>query len=128
MIRTGCCLREGRLKLWTIIQAMLGQLGIIAETERCGVLAYLSEIAHVEAGDVIRGKRLSNIELNRRDTSTLVALETAGKVDFQKDHENLRPLKSGGFSRLLGTYAWHRLQVPVLPSRYLLWSLAQLHP
>lgn len=51
------------------IQSMLGQLRIMADAERCGMLAYLIEMAYVEAGDVIRGERLSNVGLNKRNTS-----------------------------------------------------------
>lgn len=39
------------------IQAMLGQLRTMAEAERCNMLAYLIEMAYVEAGDIIRGER-----------------------------------------------------------------------
>ncbi|MBT1154886.1 hypothetical protein J1C56_04700 [Aminobacter anthyllidis] len=60
---------QRRAETMDYIQAMLGQLRIMAETERCGMLAYLIEMAYVEAGDVIRGERPSNIGLNKRNTS-----------------------------------------------------------
>lgn len=39
------------------IQTMLGQLRVMAEAERCNMLAYLIEMAYVEASDIIRGER-----------------------------------------------------------------------
>lgn len=36
---------------------MLGQLRQMAEAERCDMLAYLVEMAYVEASDIIRGER-----------------------------------------------------------------------
>jgi len=39
------------------VQTMLGQLRTMAEAERCDMLAYLIEMAYVEASDIIRGER-----------------------------------------------------------------------
>ncbi len=39
------------------LQSMLGQLRTMAEAERCDMLAYLIEMAYLEAGDIIRGER-----------------------------------------------------------------------
>lgn len=39
------------------MQSMLGQLRTMAEAERCDMLAYLVEMAYVEASDIIRGER-----------------------------------------------------------------------
>ena len=39
------------------MQSMLGQLRTMAEAERCDMLAYLIEMAYVEASDIIRGER-----------------------------------------------------------------------
>ena len=39
------------------MQSMLGQLRTMAEAERCDLLAYLIEMAYVEASDIIRGER-----------------------------------------------------------------------
>ena len=36
---------------------MLGQLKAMAEAERCDMLAYLIEMAYLEAGDITRGER-----------------------------------------------------------------------
>lgn len=48
------------------MQAMLGQLRTMAEAERCDMLAYLIEMAYVEASDIIRGERPTRI---REDSS-----------------------------------------------------------
>ena len=39
------------------IQSMLGQLRTMAQAEHCDMLAYLIEMAYLEAGDIIRGVR-----------------------------------------------------------------------
>lgn len=39
------------------MQSMLGQLRTMAEAERCDMLAYLIEMAYIEASDIIRGDR-----------------------------------------------------------------------
>jgi len=39
------------------IQSMLGQLRTMAQAEHCDMLAYLIEMAYLEAGDIIRGAR-----------------------------------------------------------------------
>ena len=52
------------------IQSMLGQLRNMAETERCDMLAYLIEMAYVEAGDILRGERPSRIAEQKRNSST----------------------------------------------------------
>ncbi|MBB6352594.1 hypothetical protein ACFFTN_19360 [Aminobacter aganoensis] len=51
------------------IQSMLGQLRVMAEAERCGMLAYLIEMAYVEAGDARRVDRPSGLGINKRNTS-----------------------------------------------------------
>lgn len=60
---------RGRVETLNYVQSMLGQLRIMADAERCGMLTYLIEMAYVEAGDVIRGERPSSIGLNKRNTS-----------------------------------------------------------
>lgn len=49
------------------IQSMLGQLRTMAEAERCDMLAYLIEMAYVEASDIIRGQRPLRVGLDMRD-------------------------------------------------------------
>ena len=44
------------------LQSMLGQLRIMAEAERCDMLAYLIEMSYVEVSDIIRGERPRRIE------------------------------------------------------------------
>ena len=39
------------------LQSMLGQMRTMAEAERCDMLAYLIEMAYIEASDIIRGER-----------------------------------------------------------------------
>ncbi len=39
------------------MQSILGQLRTMAEAERCDMLAYLIEMAYVEASDIVRGER-----------------------------------------------------------------------
>ena len=51
------------------VQTMLGQLRLMAEAEHCGMLAYLIEMAYVEAGDVIRGESSPLVGRNKRNTS-----------------------------------------------------------
>jgi hypothetical protein len=51
------------------IQSMLGQLRLMAQAERCDMLAYLIEMAYVEANDIIRGERPSRIADQKRNSS-----------------------------------------------------------
>ena len=51
------------------IQSMLGQLRNMAEAERCDMLAYLIEMAYVEASDIVRGVRPSRISEQKRNSS-----------------------------------------------------------
>jgi hypothetical protein len=44
------------------MQSMLGQLRTMAEAERCDMLAYLIEMAYVEASDIIRGERPARVQ------------------------------------------------------------------
>lgn len=37
------------------LQSMLGQLKAMADSEGCDMLAYLIEMAHIEARDIMRG-------------------------------------------------------------------------
>lgn len=49
---------EPRLATLDYLHSMLGQLRGMAEAERCDVLAYLIEMASVEAGDILRSERM----------------------------------------------------------------------
>jgi len=52
------------------MQTMLGQLRTMAEAERCDMLAYLIEMAYVEAGDIIRGDQPARVGPTRRGRVT----------------------------------------------------------
>lgn len=52
------------------MQSMLGQLRTMAEAERCDMLAYLIEMAYVEASDIIRGERPARIRQERPPDET----------------------------------------------------------
>lgn len=47
------------------MQSLLGQLRTMAESERCDMLAYLIEMAYVEASDIIR-ERPSRVQQDKR--------------------------------------------------------------
>lgn len=51
------------------IQAMLGQLRTMAEAERCDMLAFLIEMAYVEASDIVRGERPSRVGDDKRHSA-----------------------------------------------------------
>ena len=53
--------RHNRTETLDFIQSMLGQLRQMAEAERCDMLAYLVEMAYVEASDIIRGERPTRV-------------------------------------------------------------------
>lgn len=59
--------QQGRKRAETIdyMQAMLGQLRNMAQREDCDMLAYLIEMAYVEAGDILRGERPSSVVQKR---------------------------------------------------------------
>lgn len=48
---------ERRTDTLDYIQTLLGQLRTMAEAERYDMLAYLIEMAYVEASDILRGER-----------------------------------------------------------------------
>lgn len=58
------------------IRSMLGQLRIMAEAEQCDMLAYLIEMAAIEARDICRGQRPASLtaessgkRIHERDTT-----------------------------------------------------------
>ena len=53
---------QSRTETLDYVQSMLGQLRTIAEAERHDMLAYLIEMACVEASDIMRGKRPARLE------------------------------------------------------------------
>lgn len=58
-------IRKRRTETLDYMQAMLGQLRTMAEAERCDMLAYLIEMAYVEASDIIRGDRPARVRQSR---------------------------------------------------------------
>jgi hypothetical protein len=52
------------------IQSMLGQLRLMAQAERCDMLAYLIEMAYLEATDARQGGTQSQVSQDKRNTAT----------------------------------------------------------
>lgn len=65
------------------MQAMLGQMRIMAQAERCDLLAYMIEMAYLEISDIIRGERPLRVRDEERKRPAGVPLETSGKIKFQ---------------------------------------------
>lgn len=61
--------KQRRTENLDYVQSMLGQLRTMAEAERCDMLAFLIEMAYVEASDIIRGDRPSRISEDKRDSA-----------------------------------------------------------
>jgi hypothetical protein len=64
------------------VRQMLGELRGVAATEGADMLCYLIEMAAVEAGDILSGKRqlsFSNVEGNE---ATGMPVKSSGKVQF----------------------------------------------
>ncbi|MDQ6438150.1 hypothetical protein RB623_29200 [Mesorhizobium sp. LHD-90] len=51
------------------IQSMLKQIRAMAEAERCDMLAYLIEMAFLEASDVLRAESRLRVGKNERDSA-----------------------------------------------------------
>ncbi|MEW9808449.1 hypothetical protein [Mesorhizobium marinum] len=64
--------QPGRRNADTIdyIQSMLGQLRTMAEIEQCDMLAYLIEMAYVEAGDILSGSQPSQVANQQRHSAS----------------------------------------------------------
>lgn len=58
-----------RLDTLDYVQSMLGQLRTMAKNERCDMLAYLIEMAYVEASDILRAERPSQVAEQKRHAS-----------------------------------------------------------
>lgn len=54
-------IKTRRTETLDYMQSMLGQLRTMAQAERCDMLAYLIEMAYVEASDIIRGDRPARV-------------------------------------------------------------------
>jgi hypothetical protein len=62
------------------LQQMLRELREIAETERFNMLAYLIEMAYIEANDMMRGRRPLRIGGEEGDEASDVPLKPAREV------------------------------------------------
>jgi len=58
-----------RAETLDFMQSMLGELRTMAKTENCDMLAYLIEMAYVEATDVMRGARPSRLDEQKRNST-----------------------------------------------------------
>lgn len=65
------------------IQGMLGQLRTMADAERCEMLAYLVEMAYIEATAIIHGDEVLGIAGDERDSTTTMSFKPAGKIKLQ---------------------------------------------
>ena len=65
------------------IQGMLEQLRAMADAERCEMLAYLVEMAYIEATAIIHGDEALGIAGDERDSTTTVPFKPARKVKLQ---------------------------------------------
>jgi hypothetical protein len=62
--------RRKRAETLDYMQSMLGELRIMAQSEGCDMLAYLIEMAYIEASDIVRGDRPSTISGQKRDAAS----------------------------------------------------------
>jgi hypothetical protein len=62
--------KNRRTETLDYMQSMLGQLRTMAEGERYDLLAYLIEMAYVEAGDIARGDRPPRIGIGQSGQQT----------------------------------------------------------
>ncbi|WP_269929533.1 hypothetical protein [Aminobacter sp. HY435] len=62
--------RRRRTETLDYMQSMLGQLRAMAETEQCYMLAYLIEMACIEASDIIGGDLPSSLGHKKRNLSS----------------------------------------------------------
>ena len=61
--------RARRFETLQFIQAMLGQLRQMADSERSDMLSYLIEMAYVECSDILRGDRPSRVHEYKRNSA-----------------------------------------------------------
>jgi hypothetical protein len=76
-------LNRRRTETLDYLQTMLRQMRIMAQAERCDMLAYLIEMAYVETSDIIRGERPLRIGQEDGDRAAGVPFEPPRKVKFQ---------------------------------------------
>lgn len=64
------------------IKQMLGELRGVASNEGADMLCYLIEMAFVEAGDVLSGKRQVSFANAERHKSAGMPMKPSGKIQF----------------------------------------------
>ncbi|OLP58454.1 hypothetical protein BJF93_16390 [Xaviernesmea oryzae] len=63
------------------IRQMLGELRSVADGAKADMLCYLIEMAYVEAGDILSGRRaISSIAEGEGNAAAGMAMETPGKI------------------------------------------------
>ena len=72
-----------RTETLDFMQSMLGQLRTMAEAERCDMLAYLIEMAYVEASDIIRGDRPARVQQSFRKAERRLTHTRRYHAEFQ---------------------------------------------
>lgn len=72
-----------RAERLSYLQSMLGELRTMAETESCDMLAYLIDMAYIEATDIIRGDRPLGVRKDQGDGGSGVPLQAPGKIKFE---------------------------------------------
>ena len=64
------------------IRQMLGELRTVADEKGADMLCYLIEMAYVEAGDLMSGRRKLSVKGQQRDEAAGVALQATGQIKF----------------------------------------------
>lgn len=64
------------------VRHMLGELRGVAGSEGADMLCYLIEMAYVEAGDILAGKRPLSITDAERNKAAGMAVKPSGKIQF----------------------------------------------
>jgi len=66
----------------TYIRQMLGELRGVASNEGADMLCYLIEMAFVEAGDILSGKRQLSLSNGERNKAAGMPVKPSGKIQF----------------------------------------------
>jgi hypothetical protein len=66
----------------TYIRQMLGELRGVASDEGADMLCYLIEMAFVEAGDILSGKRHLSFANGERNKAARMPVKPSGKIQF----------------------------------------------
>lgn len=76
-------LNRRRTETLDYIQAMLGQLRTMADAESRYMLAYLIEMAYIEANDILQCEGSLRIAEDQRDCAAAVTLQATSKIKLQ---------------------------------------------